>query len=148
MTAKIHRAVHELLNSRLWTLDASPMPPVAWEGSKFDHTELTVGGVWLKPNIFYNDPDDRFLGDELPLLQGLYQVTVNQKQRDGSVAYDIALLTDLANDLTTHFARGTVLSSDDGALRIEPSPFISAPLVDEGVMSVPVTVPWVVRTTY
>ena len=148
MSATIHRAINDLLNGRLFTIDLSPVPPIAWQGVKFEHTELPTGSLWLKTDLFFNDPDNRFLGSEKPLLIGLYQVAVNQKQRDGSVAYDIGLLADTANAVVDHFGPGTVLSNDDHSLRIETSPFVSAPLVDDGVMSIPVTVPWVVRAAY
>ena len=148
MSATVHSAIYDLLNGRVLTLDASPLPPVAWEDLKFDHRKLPDGTIWLKPNIFFNDPDDRFLGDEKPMLIGLYQLAVNQKQRTGSIAYDVGALADLANEITEHFVRNTVLTGSGFSVRVEPSPFVSAPLVDDGVMSVPVTVPWVVRTTY
>ncbi len=146
-TPPVHGAIWDLLDGRLLTLDESPMPPVAWQNLNFDHTKLPAGTIWLQPVMFFNTPDERFLG-EPPILQGLYQVSVHQKAMSGAVKFNRTALTNLASSVKDHFSKTVKLADDDYSVAIYREPELAAPLIEGEYMTIPVTVSWRCYSAY
>jgi len=125
------------LLARLATFSHSPAIDIAWPGIHFEPTD---GETYFDAQVYQNKTETRAVtmagADH---YKGFLQVAVMYPL---SLGAGIIAPTEIAGDVITHFARGTVLTGDIITVRIIERGWVSPAMTDGDRIRVPVTIPY------
>ena len=127
-----HRKISAALSTHLAAMPT--LPSVAWENAPFTPVS---GTVYLKE--YYLPATTTGIGvadDSSSQFIGVYQVSIHANSGD----YKLEAQT-LADNITAHFARGTMLDYEDQKVRIEVSSIANA-LQEGDRYMIPVSINW------
>lgn len=130
----VETRIYEALAVRLSALVLSPAMQIAWPGKNF--TKPATG--YLRAS-FLPAQTGAFArsGTGSNEHRGVFQVDVFWPENQGETAP-----SERAATIIAHFKRGTVLSREGAAIRIDAPPYRSPSLQEPGFIQIPVSIPY------
>lgn len=137
--------VYDALATRAGTMVlTTPALPVAYPDLSFDPATDAPSGKYVEVSFFPNRPAWEGIATGA-LKQGLLQITVVWPRgsalpqgEEAGIGPPLAI----ADLVTAHFAKGTVMVSGTTKVKVSREPWVSPPLTDAAETRVPVSISW------
>ena len=138
MATYIQTKIFNALATKLAALTFSPALPIAWPNVNFTPPDANTG--YIRAQLFPATAEQTTLGtDGQNRHTGIFQVDVIWPENQGLTAP-----TEKAGAIADHFKRGTLLTTDSIALRIDQPPLVRGIIVDGGTIQIPIDVRYTV----
>jgi hypothetical protein len=132
MTDKIRAALETHLNAM------SPAIATAWENTPFDPAkDVAPGQPYQEVNLLVARPDNRYMGCDRRIEQGILQVTLKYPIGKGSAPSEAR-----ANLIIAHFKRSTKLVSGGQWVQVIRTPAKRVLGADGAVFKIVVSINW------
>lgn len=138
MATYIQTKIFNALAAKLESLAFIPEINVCWPNVNFEPP--TDGTGYIRAQLFPATAEQTTLGtDGQNRHTGIFQVDVIWPENKG-----LSEPTEIAGAIANHFKRGTLLTTDSIALRIDQPPLVRGIIVDGGTIQIPIDVRYTV----